>query len=236
MNVGCEAICDSAVYRLVTSELAKGNARMPCHAEFAAAFMRQLQRKKGLMRAKRRREADDKAALPVQSEAHHLGAMDSVDADEGEAEPFDVFPSLDSEPSALSSDPFDDWDEPDGPPLIPSEVSLDEDLSAMSRSFESLCREHLDAYLHSADEFVHSTALTQRVRDWQEKLEPILEEEDAHPSFDILAYGDRMLGTLVESQQDEVDGEGQCSLDTHCLTSCMCACWQVVIDAVVGWC
>ena len=201
--VGCEAFTDSAEYSLVSAEIGKGNFRMPCHAEFATAFMRQVGKRKRQLRLKRRRDGEDRQ--PTTSHQPQTVDADPLDEADDDAEPFDFFPSLDAGAEAGDAgEAGDDWG--DEAPAMPT-LALDGDLSAAGLTFEALCREHLDAYLHSADEFVHSSALTQRVREWQDKLEPILEEEDAHPSFDILAYGDRMLGTL-EARKDDVDGEG----------------------------
>lgn len=38
--------------------------------------------------------------------------------------------------------------------------------------------------------------LEARVKQWQAGIQPLLEEQDARPGFDIKAYGDRILHTL----------------------------------------
>ena len=204
-TAGAGLFCDSAVYSLVHGEIENGNPRMPCHAEFAALFMRHTQAQRRLQRLKRKRELDDRRSSHTRAVAEDV-EVGEEEEEQGEA--FDPFPQ---------PDPFDadEWDEPSSsspsdPTPLP--LALDADLSAAGRTFEELCKEHLDEYLRGADEYLQSSELTQRVREWQDKLEPILEEEDGHPSFDILEYGDRMLGSLEQHKVEEEEGRpGQIS-------------------------
>ena len=191
---------DSAAYALVSSEIERGNVHMPSHAEFAAQFVRHVQRVKRQQRLKRKRDTD--ASAPSRSSSPIADPID----DEDTADLFDALPLDGGE---------DGWEEPDPSSTdeLPAPLALDGDSSHFGRTFEELCREHLDAYLHSADEWLKSSEMTTKVREWQDKLEPILEEEDAHPTFDIQEYGDRMLGSL---EQRKSDGDGQHSHSCRC--------------------
>eukprot|EP00960_Hanusia_phi_P047425 758402-Hanusia_phi.AAC.1 len=48
-----------------------------------------------------------------------------------------------------------------------------------------LWQAYVDKYLKGVDEFLHKSDLETRVRDWQSKVEPKLQEEDRRPPFDI---------------------------------------------------
>ena len=55
--------------------------------------------------------------------------------------------------------------------------SSDRRLSNVVKSFEDLCREHMDQHVLDAEQISNDAGLTRRVAEWQLSLEPILEEE-----------------------------------------------------------
>ena len=69
-------------------------------------------------------------------------------------------------------------------------------LNAAPDSYVELVRQHVKKYLHSADEWAIETNLHQRVREWQEKVQPLLQDQDGRPSFDIHSYGAKILDRL----------------------------------------
>ncbi|KAF2289149.1 hypothetical protein GH714_029119 [Hevea brasiliensis] len=72
-------------------------------------------------------------------------------------------------------------------------------------SLEDLCLSHLDALLANIAETEKQTELATRVSLWKQKIERNLEEQDARPSFDIHAYGERILDKLsLEADSDNV--------------------------------
>jgi condensin-2 complex subunit H2 len=50
--------------------------------------------------------------------------------------------------------------------------------------------------MHGADTFAQETQLSKRVNEWQEKLEPLMAEQDSHPAFDIHEYGQHIVDSL----------------------------------------
>lgn len=60
-------------------------------------------------------------------------------------------------------------------------------------SLEDLCRSHLDALLASIAENEKQTELAARVSSWKQNIEKNLEEQEAHPPFDIREYGERII-------------------------------------------
>ena len=64
-------------------------------------------------------------------------------------------------------------------------------------TYEALCREYLDKFTRGADRFARESQLSVRVRDWTERLEPQLSEQESRPSFDMHAYSARFLASLT---------------------------------------
>lgn len=79
---------------------------------------------------------------------------------------------------------------------------LDEAVVALTQTYEQLCRDHIDAYIQSADKYLSETHLTRRVKEWQDKLEPKLKTEELHPPFDIHEYGHSLLIRLTENKEE----------------------------------
>jgi len=68
----------------------------------------------------------------------------------------------------------------------------------LPKTFEELCRAHVEAFARGAERYASETHLTKRVGDWQSRLLPILEEEEERPDFDIHRYGERILGQVKD--------------------------------------
>lgn len=49
------------------------------------------------------------------------------------------------------------------------------------------------------------TELAARVSSWRHKIQPLLDEQDARPAFDIHAYGDQILDRLASLSCKESD-------------------------------
>merc|ERR1711865_1315920 len=91
---------------------------------------------------------------------------------------------------------------------LPKPICMDESsndaISAVSDhtcSYEDLCRSHVEAYMRGADAYAHETHLSRRVSEWQDRLEPILLQQDSNPSFDIHDYGDRVISSIQRKHQ-----------------------------------
>lgn len=67
-------------------------------------------------------------------------------------------------------------------------------------TFEELCRAHLQAFAREAEKYASETKLTQRVDQWQQRLQPLLQEEEERPVFDIHEYGHQ----VIESMETEI--------------------------------
>ena len=78
----------------------------------------------------------------------------------------------------------------------------DQDGNNYGKSFEELCREHIQAFAKGAEQYALNTKLTDRVQQWQSKLAPILEEEEARASFDIHLYSSHVIEAAQSSVQE----------------------------------
>jgi hypothetical protein len=128
------------------------------------------------------REAEEQADLDA-----HANAYDGGDFDAGL---FDQDDDLDDiEPIAME-DIVGQGD--DG--------ERDERLSLVVKSFEELCREHMDQHMLEAEKLSNDAGMAQRVYEWQNSLTPLLDEEEERKPFDIHKYGDDMLNRLEEGE------------------------------------
>ncbi|KAG7379309.1 Condensin-2 complex subunit H2 [Phytophthora pseudosyringae] len=75
-------------------------------------------------------------------------------------------------------------------------------------TYEEVCRQHLASFMSGTEKYVRETDLSKKVSDWQDKLTPLLKQQDTHPPFDIHHYGREIIGRLEEEQKSA-------SLDMH---------------------
>ena len=69
-------------------------------------------------------------------------------------------------------------------------------------SFAELCRAHIRAFAKGAERYASETKLSQRVGHWQDRLVPLLEEEERRPVFDIHEYGQKVVESMQENIQN----------------------------------
>eukprot|EP00112_Aurelia_sp_Birch-Aquarium-sp1_P003926 Seg1445.7 transcript_id=Seg1445.7/GoldUCD/mRNA.D3Y31 product="Condensin-2 complex subunit H2" protein_id=Seg1445.7/GoldUCD/D3Y31 len=82
---------------------------------------------------------------------------------------------------------------------VPFDANPLEDIGPSS--YEDLVRQYIGNYIEEAENYAQQTELTKRVKEWQERIGPVLEEEENHRPFDIHEYGSEIL----ESFQDSTD-------------------------------
>ena len=85
-------------------------------------------------------------------------------------------------------------------------------------SYEEVCKAHVERLYAAAAAQEQHTALAARVSAWKGKVEPAIEESNAHPSFDIHAYGESVVARMQKREQEmearrgeegEEEGEGE---------------------------
>ncbi|RMX60053.1 hypothetical protein pdam_00004545 [Pocillopora damicornis] len=71
-------------------------------------------------------------------------------------------------------------------------------------SYEEMVRKYVDSYLLEArQQYAQETELSRRVREWEERIVPVLTEEETHRPFDIHKYGEEIIDSFKgNSNQD----------------------------------
>ncbi|XP_026217307.1 condensin-2 complex subunit H2 [Anabas testudineus] len=77
-----------------------------------------------------------------------------------------------------------------GPDFISPEDQKDE------LSYEDLVKLRVDQLVVNCRGYTQETALSRRVKDWEDKIRPELVLQEERPAFDIHDYGDRIVGAL----------------------------------------
>lgn len=72
----------------------------------------------------------------------------------------------------------------------------DESVETDTLTFEELCRSHLQKFAKGSQRYASQTNLTRRVDAWQERLAPILQDEETRPEFDMTIYGRKVISSL----------------------------------------
>ncbi|XP_065742906.1 condensin-2 complex subunit H2 isoform X1 [Phocoena phocoena] len=92
----------------------------------------------------------------------------------------------------------EEYAEPEG-----AEPGEDADLEAMpaSLSYEELVRRNVELFIATSQKFVQETELSQRIRDWEDVIQPLLQEQEQHVPFDIHTYGDQVVSRFSQLNQ-----------------------------------
>ena len=86
------------------------------------------------------------------------------------------------------------------------ENALNEGLNqSATSSYEVLCRKYIDNFMRGAENFARETNLSKRVKEWTNKLEPKLKEQEEAPQFDIHQYSDKILNRVSGLTADTND-------------------------------
>ncbi|KAK2494409.1 hypothetical protein MC885_013979 [Smutsia gigantea] len=82
-------------------------------------------------------------------------------------------------------------------------VAADPEADAMpvSLSYEELVRRNVELFITTSQKFVQETELSQRIRDWENTIQPLLQEQEQHVPFDIHTYGDQVVSRFSQLNQ-----------------------------------
>ncbi|RDD46576.1 Condensin-2 complex subunit H2 [Trichoplax sp. H2] len=89
-------------------------------------------------------------------------------------------------------------------PIAIEEQNLE---NQIPQTYEELVKEHLNVYAKVTRQYIEDSALRSRVNEWQDRIKPALENEEKHPPFDIHTYGQSVLDSLREKNDDAVSFE-----------------------------
>uniref|UniRef100_A0A8D0R456 Condensin-2 complex subunit H2 n=1 Tax=Sus scrofa TaxID=9823 RepID=A0A8D0R456_PIG len=94
----------------------------------------------------------------------------------------------------------EEYAEPEG--AKPGEdADLEAEAMPTSLSYEELVRRNVELFITSSQKFVQETELSQRIRDWEETVQPLLQEQEQRVPFDIHTYGDQVVSRFSQLNQ-----------------------------------
>ncbi|XP_013366962.1 PREDICTED: condensin-2 complex subunit H2 isoform X3 [Chinchilla lanigera] len=64
--------------------------------------------------------------------------------------------------------------------------------------YEELVRRNVELFIATSQKFVQETELSQRIRDWEDTIQPLLQEQEQHEPFDIHTYGDQVVSRFPQ--------------------------------------
>ncbi|XP_043093848.1 condensin-2 complex subunit H2 [Puntigrus tetrazona] len=70
------------------------------------------------------------------------------------------------------------------------------DLHMSRMSYEDLVKKSVDLFLVNSQKYAQETALSRRVKEWEDGINPHLAAQETCPAFDIHEYGDRIVQSL----------------------------------------
>ncbi|AWO98382.1 putative condensin-2 complex subunit H2 isoform 2 [Scophthalmus maximus] len=82
------------------------------------------------------------------------------------------------------------------PDDVPAEFGGGTDAQRDELSYEDLVKLRVDQLVVNCRGYTQETALSRRVKDWEEKIRPELSLQEERPTFDIRDYGDRIVRAL----------------------------------------
>ncbi|XP_062447594.1 condensin-2 complex subunit H2 isoform X2 [Rhea pennata] len=62
-----------------------------------------------------------------------------------------------------------------------------------SPSYEELVRRNVELFIANSQKYAQETVLSRHVREWEEKMGPLLQEQEERATFDIHRYGDQLV-------------------------------------------
>jgi condensin-2 complex subunit H2 len=96
--------------------------------------------------------------------------------------------------------------------------------SNIGKTFEELCRAHIQAFAKGAEDYALNTQLTDRVSQWQAKLSPMLEEEEKRAEFDIHKYSSHVIEMAqqqVQNLKSKRKSDGFSTIQPVCCDVCI---------------
>nr|XP_045007588.1 condensin-2 complex subunit H2 isoform X3 [Jaculus jaculus] len=81
----------------------------------------------------------------------------------------------------------------------PGEIAdLDAGTMPEPLKYEELVRRNVELFIATSQKFVQETELSQRIREWEDTIQPLLQEQEQHVPFDIHTYGDQLVSQFPQ--------------------------------------
>ncbi|XP_050776183.1 condensin-2 complex subunit H2 isoform X2 [Gopherus flavomarginatus] len=142
------------------------------------AAQRKLQRRMGLLLGKHLQEEEQLEEAEEELNAVEEERLDDYLDYDGGAD--DFLEQEDVHPAALEQLAEGDL----GPCTIPDTLS-----------YEELVRRNVELFIANSQKYARETVLSQRIRDWEDKMEPKLQDQEERAAFDIHSYGDQLAAS-----------------------------------------
>jgi condensin-2 complex subunit H2 len=176
--------------------------RAPFYPEFSLSYLslvqdrREAARKKQKLKMKQTRKstANQKEILLADKTQNELNSMypDFGDA----AVEFDDAPDF---PVPNEGAPVNEWENEE------NQEETSQLTQQLAGTYEDLCREFIESYARSAEKFLESSALNDRVNEWSKRVEPLLQLQEQAKPFEIVEYGNEIVNQLEESQEKSME-------------------------------
>jgi len=154
----------------------------------------QERKRKAFLRRQLKRQAAAFAAM--ENSVEHSYFSDEENEFGGGGDDFD--------PHGGDSDDENQHPIDDDSQLLFPPMALDEAFGSKGESYEDLCRSHIEAFMSGVDQYAAEGDLSRRVNEWQERLGPILLEQESRPPFDIHKYGSNIINCLSSSAPEKI--------------------------------
>ncbi|NXI35156.1 CNDH2 protein, partial [Galbula dea] len=80
---------------------------------------------------------------------------------------------------------------PEGPEELVEDLVPHDDLGSLG--YEELVRRNVELFIADSQKYARETELSQHVRQWEERIGPLLQEQEERPPFDIRDYGTTLM-------------------------------------------
>ncbi|KAM8820189.1 condensin-2 complex subunit H2 [Eudromia elegans] len=164
----------SAAYNSV-AEGTKARRRGPTFADLELLYWQQLKRRFAAQRRLQQRPQWEPEPLDALEEERGAG---DADEDEDGADAFEEHEEI------LAEAPEE---------LVEGAL---EPCALDALSYEELVRRNVELFMATSQKYAQETLLSRRIREWEERTAPLLQEQEQRAAFDIHGYGDELVGAL----------------------------------------
>eukprot|EP01097_Dermamoeba_algensis_P008974 TRINITY_DN6186_c0_g1_i1.p1 TRINITY_DN6186_c0_g1~~TRINITY_DN6186_c0_g1_i1.p1 ORF type:complete len:622 (-),score=203.35 TRINITY_DN6186_c0_g1_i1:18-1883(-) len=172
--------------------------KSPYFTEFGYLYSNEMKRRAELRQQlqKKMKQEQSNSILSIVNEIEEVDQSDTLDLG------LNVNIGADDD----GDDGDDDFETDAAPEIIegvestPIEPIAMTDNQNSTPSYQDLCRRHIENYLSTAENFVQESSLSKRVAEWKDKLQPVLDDQEHHPVFDIHEYGSKLLDLFPKNK------------------------------------
>ncbi|XP_070554429.1 condensin-2 complex subunit H2-like [Ptychodera flava] len=184
----------------------KNPLRVPIYEEFEILFWNEFKRRQAAIQEKtkklrREKRYEELTILEEQLKQQEEEDNPADDQDFAAADDFDD--DGDGGPVSMENyhDNMNGLNGAEGENIQPMGFDVQSQQSQQSQAliaqtYEDMVKQHVDLYLEQAQQYVQETDLSRRIKEWEEKIQPILQQEEEHGAFDIHHYGTVILDSF----------------------------------------